>query len=135
MTRDEQRRQAASGHEALLRSAWTELRQRPFPAAIARIQKAGHATRALAWARLVDAAIARGGPGPDWDAFLLRNPELREPDHLLTHYSPERLDSERARREFVLPDRCPLPQAAPASVDPVSHLSTGPLAVPKEDSR
>jgi hypothetical protein len=137
VSRDEQHdRQPALEHEAILRAAWTELRQHPFAEAVARIRtEARHATRALAWARLVDAAIARTGPGPDLDAFLLQNPELRGSDPLLAHYSPDRLDSERARREFVLPDRKPLPRAIPLSRTHRFFHDHGPHAVPQEDSK
>jgi len=101
-------------HAAFLEVAWRELRARPFSQAIGRIRAARvpgaeHATRALAWARLVDAAIARGDGAADLDAFLRKNPALKDAEHLARHYSPERLASERAAREFVLPDRSPLP--------------------------
>lgn len=101
-------------HEAGLRTAWSLLRERSFPDAIASIRKATppaalHATRLLAWARLVDAAIARSGADADFDGFLGAHPELGDADHLLAHYSPGRLATPRAQREFVLPDRAPLP--------------------------
>lgn len=118
VSRDEIRQpEPPFAHEAYLAVVWSELRERRFPEAIGRIRAARvpgaeHATRALAWARLVDAAIARGGAGADLDAFLRENPELREADLLARHYSPERLASARARREFVLPDRSPLPHPA-----------------------
>lgn len=107
----------APGHQALLRSAWSQLRERSFADAIAGIREATpaaarHATRLLAWARLVDAAIARGGPAGDFEGFLAAHPELGQADHVLAYYSPERLATERAQREFVLPDRAPLPAPA-----------------------
>jgi hypothetical protein len=115
-------------HLAHLRVAWSELSRRPFHQAIPRVRAraaagAAHATLELAWARLVGAALASdlegaargeaGGPGDDFDAFLTTHPELRDPDRVLRHYSPERLGQARARREFVLPDRLPLPAITP----------------------
>lgn len=93
------------------------LRERSFPDAIAGIREATpaeamHATRLLFWARLVDAAIARSGPGVDFEGFLAAHPELGEADHVLAYYSPERLAAPRAQREFVLPDRAPLPASS-----------------------
>lgn len=116
--RDEQERGpggASRDHAAVLRIAWAELRERPFREAIARIRDAlppgaDHATRTLCWARLVAAAIGRGGARTDFESFLTAHPELGDPERVLVHYSPERLASPRARREFVLPDREPLPR-------------------------
>jgi hypothetical protein len=120
-------------HGAYLRVAWSELSRLAFHEAIPRIRArvapgATHATLELAWARLVGEALAsdlereaRGsarGQGTDFGAFLATHPELRDPDRVHRHYSPERLGLERARREFVLPDRLPLPALAPAARPP-----------------
>jgi hypothetical protein len=107
-------------HAAYLRVAWSELSRHPFHEAIPRIRDraasgAAHATLELAWARLVGEALASGGPGADFDAFLAAHPELRDPERVLRHYSPERIGQERARREFVLPDRLPLPALTPGA--------------------
>jgi len=44
-----------------------------------------------------------------FETFAARHPELLGPSRafLGAHYSPETLDSERAKRDFVLPDRLP----------------------------
>lgn len=114
-------------HSAHLRLAWSELRLRAFPDAIPRIRgraAAGvrHATLELAWARLVAEAVARTGARDDFGAFLAANPDLRDPRLVLRHYSPERLAQERAHREFVLPDRLPLPALAPPQPSPTSKV-------------
>ena len=105
-------------HAAFLRVAWSALRERSFDDGIRRIREhlspaAAHATLCLAWARLVDAALAGPGGG-DLAEFLAAHPRLSDPDLVHQHYSPERIQSERARREFVLPDRLPLPARSDA---------------------
>ena len=45
----------------------------------------------------------------DFESFAAANPDLMEKSALLRWYAPERLNSERARRTFVLPDPRPLP--------------------------
>ncbi|MGH0032035.1 MAG: hypothetical protein ACQGVC_19765 [Myxococcota bacterium] len=106
-------------HAGFLRVAWEVLRTRPFAAAVPRVRRASlrgveHATLTLAWLRLVDAGLAHADEAAreDLDAFLAGHPHLRDPDHVLVHYSPARIGSARARREFVLPDRAPLPRSA-----------------------
>ncbi|MEO1335893.1 MAG: hypothetical protein AAFV29_09610 [Myxococcota bacterium] len=50
----------------------------------------------------------RKGPsneGGGWSSFLSTHPDLLEKDVLAAWYSPERLSSSTARRQFVLPDR------------------------------
>lgn len=123
-------------HASFLRLAWSELRRHAFPDAIQRIRGGatpgpGHATLELAWARLVGEAVARTGPCADFDAFLASHPELRDPDRVLRHYSPERIGQDRARREFVLPDRLPLPALAP----PAPASEVGNRSDPGRDSR
>lgn len=68
-----------------------------------------HETVTLAFARII---ASRLRPGEAYDAFLDRCPEVLSADDpvLLSYYSPERLFSEWARREFVAPDRSLLPQ-------------------------
>lgn len=116
-------------HEAHLRMAYLHLRRYDFRDAVRRIRRgirrlnranrvvdseAGgyHETLTLAWARLVAAGIAGLRPDADFAAFIARNPGLLARDRVLDHYSRERIDSARARREFVLPDRAPLPAEA-----------------------
>lgn len=110
-------------HAVYLRVAWSELSRRAFHEALPRIRagvapEAAHATLEIAWARLVAEALgsdlerAARIPATGLDAFLAAHPELRNPDRVLRHYSPERLGLARARHEFVLPDRLPLPSLA-----------------------
>lgn len=66
-----------------------------------------HETRTVAWVRLV--AAARAGFEGDFDSFLTVHPELVRRDLLTDYYSPELLDSDAARAEFVPPDRSALP--------------------------
>jgi hypothetical protein len=103
-------------HRGYLLRAWSALRDSAFEDAIGQIRRergdGDHATLVLAWARLLAAALARAGAGPDFDAFVAAHPELLDPRLVLRHYSPQRLASARARREFVLPDRLPLPAVA-----------------------
>jgi hypothetical protein len=117
-------------HRALLRLAFLALRRDGWPGAIRRARAdlrqldrmhAGgggqgggyHETRLLCWLRLVGEALGRSGAVAGFDAFVAAHPELLEQARLLRHYSPARLDSPRARREFVLPDRAPLPDPLP----------------------
>lgn len=67
-----------------------------------------HETITAAFVRLIAARIEAG---EDFDGFRTRNPDLfdRKLSALLAHYSPERLFSERAQREFVEPNLQPLP--------------------------
>lgn len=104
---------ASWNHPELLGIVWGELRHRPLGEALPRI-RAGlpgevHATLLLAWVRLVGAALAHGTAGRDLESFLAEHASLSDPALVLVHYSPERLASPRAQREFVLPDRAPLP--------------------------
>jgi hypothetical protein len=110
-------------HPAYLLLAWSELRERRFGEAVARVRAAiapahAHATLTLAWARLVDAAISCGGAGADLAAFLALHPRLADPALIHQHYSPERLASPHARRVYVLPDRAPLPSGSDRSERP-----------------
>jgi hypothetical protein len=114
-------------HEAQVRTAYLSLKEEPFPEAVRRMRsgiqrffaryggeadpEAGgyHETLTLAWARLVAAAMARVDYAADFASFISVNPELLLEDRIQEHYSQERLSSPRAQREFMLPDRAPLP--------------------------
>lgn len=115
-------------HRALLRAAFLALRRHGWPEALRRVRRGirhldrvhglrdgdprgYHETLTLCWLRLLGEALERGGPAADFAGFAARHPEQLEPDRVLRHYSRERLASPRARREFVLPDRAPLPKA------------------------
>jgi hypothetical protein len=129
-------------HEARLRATFLFLRMHDFEEAIRHIRigvavskwtggeiadglRDPHETLILAWARLIEQALAHSGPPVDFADFLERHPGLRTWERVLDHYSPERLRSDRAHREFVLPDRAPLPAAprSPAAAPTVRNSS------------
>ena len=104
---------------AHVRVAWWYLRQAPLPEALARFSRAlrrfaaaqgaadkYHETTTVAWMALVGERL-QASPDLGWDAFAARYPELlvRTPSILAHYYSGARLQSETARRTFVLPDR------------------------------
>ncbi len=113
-------------HEARLEIAFQHLRVAPLHRATPRIRAAiresingggasgdphaYHETLTLVWTRLVAARLGDPTRAHDFAAFLSHHPELRNPETALLYYSDERIASERARREFVLPDREPLPR-------------------------
>ena len=67
-----------------------------------------HETITRFWVRMV--ALHHGASGADsFDEFLGGNPELLDGRLLTHHYSPELLDSPRARKQWVEPDRLDLP--------------------------
>jgi hypothetical protein len=68
-----------------------------------------HETITRAWIRLVGAALHESPDADGFDAFLERHPGLANKQGLGAFYSPERLASEAARRDFLEPDRAPLP--------------------------
>jgi len=47
--------------------------------------------------------LSERGDAGGWAGFRQQNQDLLEPDRLLRHYRPSELDSELARRTFVLP--------------------------------
>ena len=109
---------SAFTHAAHVRVAWWYLRQAPFPDALARFSQAlrrfaaghgaagkYHETITVAWMALV-AERLQASPELGWDAFAARYPELlvRTPSILARYYSGACLQSETARRTFLLPD-------------------------------
>jgi hypothetical protein len=104
------------GHSAHLRAAYLYLRPGDFAAALSRIRAAirGHAGRlgqpkryhetiTVAYLALIQQHICQRGDGGGWAGFARDNPELLQPD-LLRHYYPRsQLQSELARKVFVLP--------------------------------
>ena len=105
------------GHAAHVRAAYLYLRASDFPAALARMRGAirnfaahmgkperYHETITVAYLALIGQCLRERGDNGGWPAFAQRNPELFEPDLLQRYYSRAQLDSEVARRTFVLPD-------------------------------
>lgn len=110
-------------HRGHLRAAWLYLEKHPLPEAAMycalAIQKYAttlgapekfHLTLTLAFMHIVADLRARH-PAGDWETFLAACPELVENAQQLIarYYSDEMLQSERARKTFVPPDREPLP--------------------------
>jgi len=62
-----------------------------------------HETITVAYLALIQQLLCERGDGGGWTGFARGAPELFEPDLLLKFYSKAQLDSELARRIFVLP--------------------------------
>ena len=70
--------------------------------------EAYHETITLAFLSLIAERMADRG-FDDFDSFAAANPDLLEKSALSRWYAPERLNSDRARKLFVLPDPRPMP--------------------------
>jgi hypothetical protein len=104
------------GHAAHVRAGYLYLRQADFAGALVRIRRAirnyakhlgkpdrYHETITVAYAALIQRHIYERGNGGGWTGFARENGELFQPD-LLHHFYPRaQLDSELARRVFLLP--------------------------------
>lgn len=112
-------------HRNHLRAAWLYLEKHPLPEAAMycalAIQKYAttlgapgkfHLTLTLAFMHIV-ADLRKKHQAASWEAFLAACPELVQNAQQLIarYYSDELLQSERARRTFVPPDRESLPVA------------------------
>ncbi|MFV3128629.1 hypothetical protein [Niveispirillum sp. KHB5.9] len=64
-----------------------------------------HVTVTTAFMAVVADRMGRDGAPDSWVEFHAANPDLSRRDCLSRWYSPELLDSDQARRSFVLPDR------------------------------
>lgn len=70
-----------------------------------------HATMTQAWLLAVRHFLHTTNVAcVDAEDFLQRNPQLLDPDIMLTHYSRERLHSDAARRAFTPPDLERIPE-------------------------
>ena len=107
---------ASFDHEAHIYMAWLYLGEYPVTEAIERFSNALKSlTRQLGvpdkyhetvtWFYLLLIAERRS-KGEDWDTFRHRNADLfdRSSDVLKRYYQPATLQSDRARKSFVLPD-------------------------------
>ncbi|HET7291153.1 MAG TPA: hypothetical protein VFM88_01885 [Vicinamibacteria bacterium] len=107
-------------HRDHVRAAWLLLRREVPAAAMVRFatalrrfaRKAGkpelyHETVTWAYLLLIHERMARGPESDTFAAFAARNGDLFSwrPSVLDRYYRPETLDSELARRVFLLPDR------------------------------
>jgi hypothetical protein len=108
-------------HEAHIRMAWLRMEQfKSYEEALERIRSGiqafnssvnsigYHETITVAFSRLIYAKRAETRAGT-WQEFLQHHPNLLQKRCLLEFYSKEILASERARHEFVKPDKKPLP--------------------------
>jgi hypothetical protein len=104
------------GHAAHVRAAYLYLQDSDFAGALERIRRAirnyakhlgkpdrYHETITVAYVALIQQHICERGNGGGWLAFARDNAELFEPDLLQRFYTRAQLDSEMARRIFVLP--------------------------------
>jgi hypothetical protein len=109
--------EAEFGHTAHVRAAYLCLRQGDFAVALARLRTAirshagrlgkadrYHETITVAYLALIQQHICQRGDGGGWPGFARENPELFQPELLLHFYPRAQLQSELARRVFVLPD-------------------------------
>jgi hypothetical protein len=112
-------------HAEHVRVAWWYLGRYSLPCAVVRFATAlrrfaaahgaagkYHETVTVAW-MLIIAERLRGSGASSWDAFAAANADLlvRTPSVLSRYYTDETLASERARQQFVLPDRHGLQEA------------------------
>jgi hypothetical protein len=108
--------EADFGHTAHVRAAYLYLRQDDFAVALARIRAAirrlagrlgqpmrYHETITVAYLALIQQHICQRGDGGGWPGFARENPELFQPGLLLHFYPRAQLQSELARRVFLLP--------------------------------
>jgi hypothetical protein len=104
------------GHAAHVRAAYLYLQDSDFAAVLERIRRAirnyakhlgkpdrYHETITVAYVALIQQHICERGSAGGWLAFARDNVELFEPDLLQRFYTRAQLDSEMARRIFVLP--------------------------------
>ena len=103
-------------HAAHLRAGYLYLRGGGFDAALGRTRRAirsyaahlgrpekYHETITVAYLALIHERLSERGDGGGWDGFARQNRDLFERDLLLRYYRRSQLESELARRTFVLP--------------------------------
>jgi hypothetical protein len=110
----------AFGHSAHVRAAYLYLQKTDFPKALERIRRAirnfgahlgrpdrYHETVTVAYVALIQQHIWEHGDSGGWVAFARDNPDLMQPGLLLKFYTQEQIESEMARRVFLLPRPAP----------------------------
>jgi hypothetical protein len=103
-------------HAGHVRAAYLYLRPGDFAESLKRMRRAirnyagslgkpdrYHETITVAYLALIQQLLCERGDGGGWAAFARSAPELFEPDLLLKFYSKAELESQLARRIFVLP--------------------------------
>jgi len=121
-------------HADHVRLAWIYLHEHPLLDAIERFTTSlqrftrhhgapglYHETITWAYLLLIHERMQRDGAPKDWDSFRTANSDLfdRKPSLLDRYYAPGTLNSDLARRIFVLPDRAP--NAAASQTTPSSR--------------
>jgi hypothetical protein len=104
------------GHAAHVRAAYLYSRSAGFAGALEKIRRAlcsyaaalgkaerFHETITVACLTLIRQQLHERGDGGGWEGFAQANPEFLERDLLLKHYPRTQLESELARKSFVLP--------------------------------
>ena len=107
-------------HAAHLRAAYLYLQESDFVGALERIRSAirnyaahlgksdrYHETITVAYVALIRQHICERGNGGGWAAFARDNSELFQPGLLLQYYPQAQLESDMARRVFLLPRSSP----------------------------
>ena len=107
-------------HREHVRVAWWYLHHQPLPEALIAFSTAlrrfaaaqgkpglFHATITTAYVLLINERLDEAGRELSWPVFAERNPDLLSwrPSVLDRYYQPQTLQSDRARRTFVMPDR------------------------------
>ena len=108
------------GHAAHVRAGYLYLGQTDFAGALARIGRAirnyaahlgnpdrYHETITVAYVALIQQHIYERGNGGGWTAFARDNVELFQPGLLRRFYSQAQLESDLARKVFLLPRSAP----------------------------
>ena len=106
------------GHSGHVRAAYVCLREGGFTAALERMRRAirnysahlgkpdrYHETITVAYVALIHQMLHERGDGGGWLEFTRRAPELFQPDLLLKFYPKSLLESDLARKLFVLAPR------------------------------
>jgi hypothetical protein len=104
------------GHASHVRAAYLYLQSGDFAASLERMRRTirtyaaslgkadkYHETITVAYLALIQQHICERGDSGGWPAFAQDNPELFEPGLLLRFYPKAQLQSELARRVFLLP--------------------------------
>jgi hypothetical protein len=108
------------GHASHVRAAYLYLQSGDFAASLERMRRTirtyaaslgkadkYHETITVAYLALIQQHICERGDSGGWPAFARDNPELFEPGLLLHFYPKAQLQSELARRVFLLPRALP----------------------------
>ena len=105
-------------HEGHVRAGYLMLRTDDFLAATARMRRAlkrystsrgrpgmYHETQTVAFMALINERMQVAGDAGGWDAFARTHPDLLDARLIERYYRPETLESDLARRIFLLADR------------------------------